>query len=205
MQRPAVAYPPLSNDGNPRTGGIQWTTATDGSGNVRFANTATGTGTIDGYNYPGNNAAWPVSNQQHVGMIRRIDNSIADIIQTLKDLNIDDNTLLIFTSDNGPHNEQHNPRYFESFANMEGIKRDMWEAGIRVPTVVRWPGSIAGATGNENNIHEIDYPCAIWDWMPTFAEMAGVPAPSWCDGVSLLPTLTGSGTQRDKGYLYFEF
>ena len=205
MQRPAVAYPPLSNDGNPRTGGIQWTTQTDGAGRVRFASTATGTGTIDGFNHPDNNPAWPLSNQQHVGMIRRIDNSIADIIQTLKDLGIDDNTLLVFTSDNGPHNEQHNPRYFESFADMEGIKRDMWEAGIRVPTVVRWPGNIAGATGDENDIHEIDYPCAIWDWMPTFADMAGVPAPSWCDGVSLLPTLTGNGAQRDKGYLYFEF
>ncbi|MDA7882003.1 sulfatase-like hydrolase/transferase [Akkermansiaceae bacterium] len=205
MQRPAVAYPTINNDGDPRTGGIQWTTATDGNGNVRYASTADGTGSIDGYNHPDNLGSWPTSNQQHVGMIRRMDNSIADIIQTLKDLNIDDNTLCVFSSDNGPHNEGNNPRYFQSFANMEGIKRDMWEAGIRVPTVVRWPGNIAGATGSEANIHEISYPSAIWDWMPTFAEMAGVAPPSWCDGVSLLPTLTGNGTQRDKGYLYFEF
>ena len=205
MQRPAVAYPALDNDGNALTGGIQWTTANDGSGNTRYASTANGLGSIDGYNHPDNQAGWPTSNQQHVGMIRRIDNSIADIIQTLKDLNIDENTLCVFSSDNGPHNEGNNPRYFESFANMEGIKRDMWEAGIRVPTVVRWPGNIAGATDDENNIHEISYPSAIWDWMPTFAEMAQVTPPSWCDGVSLLPTLTGTGTQRDKGYLYFEF
>lgn len=201
MQRPPVAYP----SGGGLTGGVQWTTGTDGSGNVRYANTATGTGAVDGFNHPDNDLSWPVSHQQHVGMIRRIDNSVADIIQLLKDLDIDDNTLCVFSSDNGPHNEQHNPRFFESFANLEGIKRDMWEAGIRVPTVVRWPGNIAGATNDENNINEIGYPSAIWDWMPTFADLAKVPAPSWCDGVSLVPTLTGVGSQRDKGYLYFEF
>lgn len=201
MQRPTVAYP--ANKG--LNGGVQWTTATDGSGNVRYANTATGNGTIDGYNHPGNNTAWPLQHQQHVGMIRRIDNSVDDVIQLLKDLNLDDNTICIFTSDNGPHNEKHNPRFFESFANLEGIKRDMLEGGIRVPAVVRWPGNIAGTTNDENAPHEISYPMSIWDWMPTFADLAQVPAPAWCDGVSLIPTLTGTGTQRDKGYLYFEF
>ncbi len=204
MQRPAVAYPPLSTDGDPTTGGIQWTTATDASGRVRYASTADGTGTIDGYTHTDIPDGWSSSEKQHVGMIRRIDNSIADIIQTLKDLGIDDNTICIFSSDNGPHNEGNNPRTFESFANMEGIKRDMWEAGIRVPTVVRWPGGITG-TGDENNIIKNDYPSAIWDWMPTFADLADIPAPAWCDGVSLVPSLTGTGTQRDKGYLYFEF
>jgi arylsulfatase A-like enzyme len=205
MQRPALAYPALDNDGNPLTGGIQWTTATDGSGQVRYASTATGTGTVDGHTHPDIPGAWADSEKQHVGMIRRIDDSVADILRTLQDLGIDNNTLCIFSSDNGPHNEGNNPRTFQSFANMEGIKRDMWEAGIRVPTIVRWPGRIAGATGNENNIHEISYPSALWDWMPTFCQIAGVPAPAWCDGVSLLPTLTGTGTQRDKGYLYYEF
>ena len=205
MQRPAVAYPPLDTDGNPLTGGIQWTTATDGTGKVRYASTADGTGEVDGFTHPDIPAGWAISEKQHVGMIRRIDESVADILRTLQDLGIDNNTLCIFSSDNGPHNEGNNPRTFQSYADMEGIKRDMWEAGIRVPTIVRWPGNIVGATGNENNIHEIAYPSAIWDWMPTFCAMAGVPAPAWCDGVSLLPTLTGTGTQRDKGYLYFEF
>jgi arylsulfatase A-like enzyme len=205
MQRPAVAYPALNGDGNPLTGGIQWTTATDGTGKVRYASTANGTGVVDSFTHPDIPTEWAVSEKQHVGMIRRIDESIADILRTLQDLGIDDNTLCVFSSDNGPHNEGNNPRTFQSFANMEGIKRDMWEAAIRVPTIVRWPGKIAGATGNENNIHEIAYPSAQWDWMPTFCEMAGVPAPAWCDGVSLLPTLTGTGTQRDKGHLYFEF
>lgn len=205
MQRPAVAYPALDGDGNPLTGGIQWTTATDGTGKVRYASTANGAGVVDAFTHPDIPSAWAASEKQHVGMIRRIDESIADILRTLQDLGIDNNTLCVFSSDNGPHNEGNNPRTFESFANMEGIKRDMWEAGIRAPTIVRWPGHIAGATGNENNIHEIAYPSAHWDWMPTFCAMAGVPAPAWCDGVSLLPTLTGTGTQRDKGHLYFEF
>ncbi|MDP4612068.1 MAG: sulfatase-like hydrolase/transferase [Opitutales bacterium] len=201
MQRPAVAYPA----GGGSAGGIQWTTATDGSGNVRYASTADGTGTIDAYNHPDNNLSWAINAQQHVGMIRRIDNSVGDIQQLLVDLGIDDNTIVIFSSDNGPHNEGNNPRTFESFANFEGTKRDMIEGGIRVPTVVQWKGMIPSATNNENKIHEIDYPSAIWDWMPTFAEIANVPAPAWCDGVSLVPTIAEQGVQRDKGYLYFEY
>ncbi|MEP4079060.1 sulfatase-like hydrolase/transferase [Haloferula sp.] len=205
MQRPAVAYPALETDGNPLTGGVQWTTATDGSSNVRYASTADGTGSVDGYTHPDIPGGWSNSEKQHVGMIRRIDNSVADILQLLKELDIDEDTICVFTSDNGPHNEGNNPRTFESFADMEGIKRDMLEAGIRVPTIVHWPTHLPSATGNENNIAEIAYPSGIWDWMPTFLDLAGVEAPAFTDGVSLAPTLTGSGTQRDKGYLYFEF
>ncbi len=210
MQRPAVAYPGEDlvggNHAYGLTGGIQWTTAIDGSGRVRYASTANGTGTVDGYTHPDISGSWTSIEKQHVGMIRRIDNSIADILQLLDDLGIDNNTICVFSSDNGPHNEDgQDPRNFDSYANLEGIKRDIWEGGIRAPTIVRWPGNIAGATGDENNIAEIDYPSGAWDWMPTFVEAAGITAPAWCDGVSLLPTLTGNGTQRDKGYLYFEY
>lgn len=201
MQRPAVAYP----IGGGLTGGIQWTTATDGSGNIRYASTANGTGTVDAYNHPDNDPSWATSAQQHVGMIRRIDNSVGDIQKLLVDLGIDDNTIVIFSSDNGPHNEGNNPRTFESYAEFEGTKRDLIEGGIRVPTVVQWKGMIPSATNNESAIHEIDYPSAIWDWMPTFAEIAGVATPAWCDGVSLVPTISEQGVQRDKGYLYFEY
>ena len=209
MQRPAVAYPgedlATSNHVYGLSGGIQWTNATDGAGNVRFASTADGTGSVDAYTHPQVSSEWTTSQKQHVGMIRRIDNSVADILQLLEDLNIHTNTLCLFSSDNGPHNEGNDPRSFESFASMEGIKRDMWEAGIRVPTIVRWPTHLPAATDNETNIAEIGYPCGIWDWLPTFADLAGVPAPNNADGVSLVPTLTGVGTQRDKGYLYLEF
>ncbi len=200
-QRPAVAYPAGGGLG----GGVQWTTDTDGTGKTRYASTADGTGIVDGYNHPDNDPGWDTTHSQVVGMIRRIDNSIGDIMQLLEDLGIDDNTLIVFTTDNGPDSSTRDPRYFESYADFEGIKQDILEGGIRVPTVVRWPGKINGATGDENNIHEVAYPSGTWDWMPTFAEMAGVTAPAWCDGVSLLPTLTGNGIQRDKGYLYLEF
>ena len=98
------------------------------------------------------------SDKQHVGMIRRIDHAVGDIVHTLKDLGVDDDTLIVFSSDNGPHWEGNDPRTFESFANMEGIKRDMWEAGIRVPTIARWPGGITSATKDENAIFELALP-----------------------------------------------
>ncbi|MCG8555140.1 MAG: sulfatase-like hydrolase/transferase [Proteobacteria bacterium] len=205
MQRPAVAYPPLDQDGDPRTGGVQWTNQRDAFGNVRYASTATGLGRPDSYTHPDIPASWTAAEKQHVGMIRRIDNGVADLMRTLEDLGLVHNTLVVFSSDNGPHNEGNDPRSFESFANMEGIKRDMWEAGIRVPTIASWPGRIQ-ASGTDSGILENAFPSAQWDWLPTFAQAAGVTAPSWADGVSLLPTLTGAqAQQRDKGYLYFEF
>jgi MYXO-CTERM domain-containing protein len=205
MQRPAVAYPALDDDGDPTTGGVQWTLDKDASGNVRYASTANGLGVVDAYTEPGLPDTFIGSEKQHVGMIRRIDRAVADLVRTLKDLGVDDHTVIVFSSDNGPHNEGNDPRTFESFANMEGIKRDLWEAGIRVPTIVRWPDGITRATNDENASFELDRPSATWDWLPTFAELAGVPAPSWADGVSLVPSLTGGKGQRDKGYLYFEF
>jgi len=205
MQRPAVAYPALDDDGDPTTGGVQWTLDKDASGNVRYASTANGLGVVDAYTEPALPDSFSDSEKQHVGMIRRIDRAVADIVRTLKDLGVDDKTLIVFSSDNGPHDEGNDPRTFESFANMEGIKRDLWEAGIRVPTIVRWPGGIPSATNDENAIVELALPSGAWDWLPTFAALAGLPAPSWADGVSLLPALTGGQGQRDKGYLYFEF
>ncbi|MBW2675762.1 MAG: sulfatase-like hydrolase/transferase, partial [Deltaproteobacteria bacterium] len=203
---PTGPYPPLDNDGDPTTGGIQWTTEKDSSDRVRYASNADGRSTIDNYIHPSVNPAWTDNKKRHVTMIRRIDDSVGDIINTLKEIGIDDNTLLIFASDNGPHGSggANIHKDFESFANFEGIKRDMLEGGIRTPTIVRWPAMITGS-GNENNITKVNYPSGLWDWMPTFAEIAGLPAPAWCDGVSLLPTITGTGTQRDKGYLYFEY
>jgi len=205
MLRPAVPYPALDDDGDPATGGVQWTLEKDAAGNVRYASTADGTGVPDSYDEPGAvQDSWADSEKQHVGMIRRIDHSVADIVRTLKDLGIDGNTLIVFSSDNGPHYEGNDPRTFESFANMEGIKRDMWEAGIRVPTIARWPGTITAATNDENAIFELPVPSGNWDWMATFAELGGVPAPSWTDGVSLVPALTGGKLRRDRT-LYLEF
>lgn len=145
---------------------------------------------------------WPDVYQRYATMVRRIDDCVGDLIHLLKDLNIDENTLVVFTSDNGPSKESYMkeayaPNFFNSFGPFDGIKRDLWEGGIRVGALARWPAAIpAGTISN--------HPSAFWDWMPTFTEMAGAPAPARSDGVSLLPTLTGKGEQ-DSNALYFEY
>jgi len=194
LQVPTQAYPA----GSGLTGGIQWPLNTN-------------SGVNDSYIHPDyvsltNNAA-----KRHATMVRRIDDCVGDILQTLRDLEIDDNTLVVFTSDNGPHNEKgqggtytQDPRFFKSYANMEGIKRDDWEAGIREPTFAWWPTHIGdnnAATPGLNSTR----PSAFWDWMPTLVDAAGLVPPAWTSGVSLLPELTGAGTQQDKGYLYSEY
>ena len=134
---------------------------------------------------------WPEVFQRYAMGVRRIDDAVGDLKQLLQDLAIDTNTLVVFTSDNGPTTEDYltlTPRYaanfFDTFGPMDGVKRDTWEGGIRMPTIVRWPGTIpAGAISNT--------PSQFQDWMPTFTELAGLPGPARSDGVSLVPTLTG--------------
>lgn len=142
---------------------------------------------------------WPDVEKRHATMIRRVDDAVGDLLQLLRDLNIEQDTLVVFTSDNGPHNEDgQDPSFFDSWGIMDGIKRDLWEAGVREPTMVSWPGKIrAGAID--------DQPSAFWDWMSTFADLAGLAPPAESDGVSLVPTLTGRGRQRSRGFLYFEY
>jgi len=142
---------------------------------------------------------WPDVEKRHATMIRRVDDAVGDILQLLRDLGLETNTLVIFTSDNGPHNEDgQDPRFFDSWGKMDGIKRDLWEAGVREPTIVSWPGHVAANT-------VIDTPSCFWDWMPTFAELGGLAPPAQADGVSLVPTLTGIGQQRSRGFFYFEY
>lgn len=192
---PTQAYPA----GGGLTGGVQYTGTADA-----LINTASGT--IDSYIHPdyASQAGWSAANKRHATMIRRIDDAVGDLRQLLTDLGIADNTLIVFTSDNGPHDEAGNggsytqdPRFFRSYANMDGIKRDSWEGGLREPTIVCWPARITAGSAN-NTASQFQ------DWMPTFAELAGVPAPARSDGVSLVPTLTGTGTQR-KGLVYVEY
>ena len=147
---------------------------------------------------------WSPAMKRYATMDRRLDDGVGDLLQLLRDLNIATNTLVIFSSDNGPANESDggpytaDPRYFDSWANMDGIKRDLWEAGIREPTIAWWPGTIPPNTVSET---VSSFP----DWLPTFAEVSGQAPPAQADGVSLLPTLTGIGTQRSRGFLYFEY
>ncbi len=194
---PTADYPP----GKGLTGGIQWT------GAPSYANTAINDPTrVDNpaNRHTSTSPTWFHTWQKYISMIRRMDDSVTDILQTLRDLGIDQNTIVIFTSDNGPADTEVSPTIFQSYAGFEGIKSDLWEGGIRVPTIAWWPGRIP-ATNQLSDIRRISRPSANYDWLATFAELARVPIPASSDGTSLVPTLTGEGTQSDRGYLYFEF
>lgn len=143
---------------------------------------------------------WPEAQKGHAAMITRMDRDIGRLLAKLRELDLDQDTVVIFSSDNGPHREGLNdPDYNDSNGPLRGIKRDLYEGGIRVPMIVRWPGqSPAGVTSN--------LPSAFWDIMPTLAEIAGIAAPENINGLSLLPTLTGqSEEQKQHAYLYWEF
>lgn len=194
LRVPTKAYP----SGGGLKGGVQWLGEPG-----RIINTATGE--IDSFIYPQyKRQNWPEFAKRHATMIGRVDEGVGDIIQLLKDLKIDKNTLIVFTSDNGPHNEGsflkfvQNPTFFRSYGPFDGIKRDMWEGGMRVPALVRWPAGIPAGQVTQT-------PGQFQDWMATFAEVAGVPVPARADGTSLVPTLTGHGDRQEPGVVYFEY
>lgn len=142
---------------------------------------------------------WPQNQKNHAAMITRMDRDIGALMDLLRELGIDDNTIVIFSSDNGPHQEGGNdPTFFRSSGVLRGIKRSLHEGGIRVPMIVRWPGQVpAGKTS--------DQICAFWDFLPTVAELVGEKTPANIDGVSMVPTLLGRGEQKQHEYLYWEF
>ncbi len=143
---------------------------------------------------------WPEPQKGHAAMITRMDGDIGRLFALLKKLGIDNKTLVLFSSDNGPHKEGGaDPAFFDSNGPLRGHKRDLYEGGIRVPLIARWPGRIAAGTGTS-------HVSAFWDFLPTCCELAGVTPPEGIDGVSMLPTLLGR-PDRQKGhpYLYWEF
>ena len=145
---------------------------------------------------------WPDVYKRYATSTRRIDSAIGDLVQLLKDLKIDDNTMIVFTTDNGPSRESYlpeayEPNFFNGFGPFDGIKRDLLEGGVRVSALAYWPGHFPAG-------RIVQTPSASYDWLPTFAQLAGVPAPAVTDGVSLVPSLTGSGKQRDS-YVYVEY
>ncbi|MBW3624995.1 MAG: arylsulfatase [Armatimonadetes bacterium] len=142
---------------------------------------------------------WPESEKAFAAMITRMDRDIGRLMDRLKRNGIDDDTLVLFTSDNGPHREGgHNPDFFDSNGILRGIKRDLYEGGIRVPMIARWPGRIRAGSVTDR----IGY---FADIMPTAAQIAGVKPPK-NDGESLLPTLLGKDRKRQPTRpLYWEF
>lgn len=134
-------------------------------------------------------------------MVTRFDMYVGQIVQKLKDEGLYDNTLIIITSDNGPHREGGaDPDFFNSNSIYRGYKRDLYEGGIRIPFIASWKGKITPGTSS-------DFMFAFWDLMPTFAEVAKSKDKNYfCgDGISVLPTLTNKGKQKTHNYLYFEF
>ena len=141
----------------------------------------------------------PESHAAFVAMIAHLDDRIGTLLSKLEELGIADNTLVIFTSDNGPHLEGGaDPDYFDSNGILRGYKRDLYEGGIRVPMIARWPEKIKPGT-TSNHIS------AFWDVLPTLADIAGVPTVTGIDGVSFAPTLLGLPGQLEHEYLYWEF
>jgi arylsulfatase A-like enzyme len=142
---------------------------------------------------------WPAPEKDKAAMITRMDADVGKLMARLKELKIDDDTIVFFTSDNGPHKEGgNNPKFFNSGGGLRGIKRDLYEGGIRMPMIVRWPGRVrAGAVS--------DLQWAFWDFLPTCAELVGAKDAAGVDGVSVMPTLLGKGEQRRHDYLYWEF
>lgn len=205
LENPSTPYPA----GGGLKGGLKWL-GTPG----KMINTATGT--PDAWMHPDlahqtwdddKNAntpevPWPNVQKRYANGVRRIDDTVGDILQLLDDLGIADNTLVIFTSDNGPSKESYleenyAPTFFDGFGPFDGIKRDTMEGGMREPTMARWPAKIAAGTKNDDA-------SGHWDWLATFADVAGLPALAASDGVSLRPLLTGQG-KRASEVIYTEY
>lgn len=197
IELPTQAYPA----GSGLKGGLQWL-----GEKGRMINTASGA--IDSWMSPNfanqtyayNSKAstekkpWPDVYKRYATVVERLDAQVGDLLQLLKDLNIDKNTLIVFTSDNGPSQESYlkedySPEFFRGYGPFDGIKRDVWEGGTRVPTLVQWAGKIkAGA--------DVKTPSMSSDWMTTFLAASGYKAPARSDGTSLLPSLLGKGSQQ---------
>ncbi|MCK5210233.1 MAG: sulfatase-like hydrolase/transferase, partial [Cyclobacteriaceae bacterium] len=141
---------------------------------------------------------WPEPQKAHAAMITLLDKDVGEILEKLSSLNIDNRTLVIFTSDNGPHAEGGaDPDFFDSNGSLRGLKRELYEGGIRVPMIARWPGKI-NAGGQSDHIS------AFWDFLPTACDIAEITSPENIDGCSFLPAMIG-GEQAEHDYLYWEF
>lgn len=132
-------------------------------------------------------------------MVTRLDLYVGEVLAELKALGLDKNTLVIFTSDNGPHREGGaDPDFFKSYGPLKGIKRDLYEGGIRTPMIVWMPGKVQAGT-KSNHIG------AFWDIMPTLSELTKTKLPVKTDGISILPTIFSKKGQKQHQYLYWEF
>lgn len=158
-----------------------------------------------GKDYDENYNPWGYCSQEiphamFAAMVTRLDKQVGEITTLLNELGISENTLVLFSSDNGPHLEGGaDPDFFDSNGPLKGYKRDLYEGGVRAPMIARWPAKIKAGT-------ETDHISAFWDFFPTVVEIAGGKVPSNIDGISFLPTLLGNeDDQKEHEYLYWEF
>jgi len=144
---------------------------------------------------------WSDAVKGQAAMITRMDGQVGELCAQLKRLDLDRHTIVIFTSDNGPHAEggvRYDPDFFAPSGRFRGRKRNLTEGGLRVPFIVKWSGSVKAGTLSSH----VSY---FGDMMATFGEIAGASPPKDLDSISLVPTLLGRGTQRKHAYLYWEF
>ncbi|MEK6238599.1 MAG: arylsulfatase [Planctomycetales bacterium] len=144
----------------------------------------------------------PFPRAGYAAMVSHMDRDVGKIMDLLEKLGLDENTLVMFTSDNGPTYDRlggSDSEFFQSAASFRGLKGSLYEGGIRVPLVARWPGKIAPGS-------KTDHLSAFWDTAPTLAEIAGCKPPQNVDGISFAPTLLGKpGQQKPRDFLYWEF
>jgi len=148
---------------------------------------------------PFENEDWPEIERKFAAEVYYLDQNMGRLFQLLKDLEIDENTIVFFTSDNGPHHEQgHDHSFFNSNGDLRGYKRNYSDGGIKVPMLVRWPGKIKAGS-------QTDHICAFLDMLPTFCELGDSKLPEVTDGISILPTLLGKADEQDQHeFLYWE-
>lgn len=209
QELPTQNYP----SGGGLRGGLQWL-----GKKGQYINTASGTpdtymypeyanATYDHDNNPSTSALpWPDVYKRYATANRRIDDAVGDIIQLLKDLRIDSNTIVVYTSDNGPSKESYlpedkfdpnKPTFFSSYGPFEGIKGDTWEGGVHLPAIVWGPKLISKGI-------KVSTPAIAYDWAPTFIDFAGGKAPARMDGQSLRPALNGNNSVTSRP-LYIEY
>ncbi len=142
----------------------------------------------------------PESHAAFAAMVRLMDDQVGEVMRKIEALGLDENTLVIFSSDNGPHVEGGaDPNFFDSNGILRGYKRDVYEGGIKVPMIARWKGTIKPGTVT-------DHISAFWDIMPTVADLLKIKLKNKTDGISFLPTLTGDAKkQKQHDHLYWEF
>jgi arylsulfatase A-like enzyme len=168
---------------------------------IPHANNELGRDTGDGMEIPdwGEFAKtdWPSPEKGFAAMMARLDRDVGRVLHKLRETGAEQNTVVIFTSDNGPHQEGgHSAKFFKSSGPLRGIKRDLYEGGIRVPFLIQWPGAVAPGSISEQ-------PIAFWDMLPTLAEIGGGTVPPGLDGVSVMRAIRGQ--PLGERVLYWEF